>query len=170
MADITYSKPTWVDGSSVALSAANLQAISDAVDKICHLANRGGAVLEADKMASQLAAAFWYSSSGTGGSDGNGGQPPMGKATTIITGSLAQNATYDISVLGITGFYAIYAFQNTSAGRCSSFAFVSDGTVFATANQTNADVSISASTTNIRFTQLAAAAAALSVVIVRMGY
>jgi hypothetical protein len=48
MADITYSKPTWVNGSSVKLNATNMQAISDAVDGVCHLANRGGAILDAD--------------------------------------------------------------------------------------------------------------------------
>jgi len=48
MADITYTKPTWANGQDPALSAANAQALSDAVDAVAHKANRGAAVLEAD--------------------------------------------------------------------------------------------------------------------------
>ena len=48
MADITYSKPTWVNGSTVPISAANLQDISDAVDAVAHKANRGEAILDSD--------------------------------------------------------------------------------------------------------------------------
>ena len=48
MADITYAKPTWANGTTPAANATNIQAISDAIDKITHLANRGGAILDAD--------------------------------------------------------------------------------------------------------------------------
>lgn len=52
MAEITYSKPTWSDNTTPAMSAANLQALSDALDLAVHTANRtsAGKTLDADTM------------------------------------------------------------------------------------------------------------------------
>jgi hypothetical protein len=48
MADIGYTKPTWVNGNAPPVSAANLQALSDALSAVVHKTDRGTAVLEAD--------------------------------------------------------------------------------------------------------------------------
>ena len=103
MADIAYTKPTWVNGSTVPISAANLQAISDAVDA---LADRA-----------------WVSTTATGGEDGNGGQPPAPKPTdgTPAGGANAQgkfiainqNSDYTLPAGG-TWIVAITIFVNST--------------------------------------------------------
>ena len=77
---IGYTKKTWANGGPPALSAANLQALDDAVEAACDGLD-----------AMPAAAALWYSSSGTGGSDGNGGQPPAPKSYSLGTFTIAGN-------------------------------------------------------------------------------
>jgi hypothetical protein len=61
MADITFSKPTFVDGTSQ-VSAATFQPVVDALDAVVKRA--------------------WISTTATGGEDGNDGQPPAPKPKT----------------------------------------------------------------------------------------
>jgi hypothetical protein len=58
MADITFAKPTFVDGTSQ-VSAATFQPVVDALDAVVKRA--------------------WISTTATGGEDGNDGQPPAPK-------------------------------------------------------------------------------------------
>lgn len=64
MADIDFTKLQYVEGSDdPPYSAANLNRLENAVDKIVHKANRGSAVLVADKLAdSTIYEYFTYAS------------------------------------------------------------------------------------------------------------
>lgn len=50
MADITFVNQTWANNSTPALSATNIQAITNAIDAIAHKANRSTAILQADQV------------------------------------------------------------------------------------------------------------------------
>jgi hypothetical protein len=80
-----YTPTAWVNDTTPAITATTLGHIETKVDEL-------------DTLAPKL----WYSSSGTGGTDGNGGQPPAPKA-----GGTAQGKIRDINVsLGASDCYA----------------------------------------------------------------
>lgn len=103
---IGYTKKTWANGAPPALSAANLQALDDAVEAACD----GVDALPA-------AASIWYSSSGTGGSDGNGGQPPAPKPKAS---AIAIGAFFDFIVPANSTIY--YSGQDNAEGTWLLFA------------------------------------------------
>lgn len=73
---IGYSKPTWTNGSGTAISAANLQALSDATKIMADACDSG---------ASATATKIWNDKN-----DGNAGQPPAPKPRSATDSDIGQ--------------------------------------------------------------------------------
>ncbi len=118
MADITFSKPTYTNGTN-ALSAATFQPLANALDEIAHEANRTG-VLSADK----VNGADVFTTSGAGGDDGNAGQPPAPKPTNT-SGAVGRWMNTGSANVPSDGTWAHIAFK---AGAYYAAALVPGGT------------------------------------------
>lgn len=97
-----YTNPTWVDGSAPALSASNLQALTDQVKNITDAAVSGGA----------SPTKIWTSTN-----DGNAGKQPAPKyqQSTLTPGffeviDLASGASYDTTIYGGTVAYMVLTY------------------------------------------------------------
>ncbi len=172
MADITFTKPTWVNGTTPAINGTNLQAQSDALDAVCHKANRGSAVLVADQLGSQLAAAFWYSSSGTGGSDGNGGQPPAPKAVKW-TGELASGIAQSFTLPASNGTWLVTATNDssTNVARVAIIQYTYGGHSISNAlADAGSGVTITLSGADVVITNTSGSSASMSASVIRLAW
>lgn len=169
MADISFTKKTLQDLVD-ACAASLFQRYEDALDKITHLANRGGAILDADTVGGTSGAALWYSSSGTGGSDGNAGQPPAPK-TYKQSASLAQNA-YSAITTAQGGTFLVWVWNASTGGIGASAIIINSGnTAYLLGTlSTSTLCSIVLSGADVRFTNLNAATNVLYFGLTQIGW
>lgn len=100
-----YTNPTWVDGSAPALSASNLQALTDQVKNITDAAVSGGA----------SPTKIWTSTN-----DGNSGTAPAPK-NTILSGTLTLNQYHEYTLSN--GIYLVTG-TNISVASTGAVAIV----------------------------------------------